>query len=152
MMIEELSVEERQNAENERAFGDRDARRFYAEVQENSINENCENWDTDKLCSDGYKNDTETFAYQRHQYDDDHSSYRPHPHRNVNVPTRSICYVFMPGERQPVPVELRTARISGGVILVHYRPDADIREGNRVYSFTSFQQPRGQQALRPILV
>lgn len=136
----ELSVEERQNVENERLYKKLDTG-CPCEVEENSINENWENWDACQMCA-GTKNEMLTF-----NYDDQRFSCEQRP-----VPVQSICYVFMPDQSEPVAVKLRTARIPGGVLCVTYRPDVDIRNSNHLYSYTSFQQPQAQQALRPIMV
>jgi len=141
VVVTELSLEERQNAENERMSNKLNAC-CPSETEENSINENWENWDACQMCA-ADKNETAAFDY-------DH--FPCHQQQRSPMPPQSICYVFMPDQSEPVPVKLRTARIPGGILCVSYRPDVDIRNSNYVYSYTSFQQPQAQQALRPIMV
>lgn len=139
---EHLLLEERQNAENEqeqrqnrlnheleKKFLDICEYNNYECEQQNAVNESWETWDGCYLCAG------DTLP--------DKSEWQPKP--------SSMCYVFMPGQAEPVPVKLRTARIPGGVMWISYRPDLDIYDNH--YSNCSYTtSSQLAQAQRPIVV
>ncbi len=143
--LAKMTLEESENAENEllerRENNENEAleHKFLAmkehqyECAENAVNENWENWDACYVCAGGF------------------CGCRVYPHRQQPryQSANSICYVFMPGQAEPVPVKLRTARIPGGVMWISYRPDVDIRSADGYYTYTSSQIP---QAQHPTLV
>ncbi|XKL68908.1 hypothetical protein PGB90_006677 [Kerria lacca] len=145
---ENEKIERQQNYENEEL-----ERKFLAmkecqyETKQNIINESWDNWDGCYLCG-GHT------EYHHHQPEYSQWSYNQFPyHRNQfehhQRGCNSICYVFMPGQLEPVPVKLRNAKIPGGVMWISYRPDVDMHPAHNLYSFTSSQIPQGQH---PIVV
>lgn len=126
----ENEIEHRQNCANE-ALERKLADPYYMEEEQNMVNENWENWDCCYLCA----SQQQSLYYPSYNY----TSYSA-------LPQHSICYVFMPGQPEPVPVKLRNAKIPGGVMWVSYQPDLDIR-GDDLHAYTSSQIPQGQRAI-----
>ncbi|XP_065218894.1 uncharacterized protein LOC135844590 [Planococcus citri] len=111
------------------------------EHDQNVANENWENWDSCYLCAQAHTQSAFSAA-----------SAPPPPYSptaNTDSNSNSICYVFMPGQVEPVPVKLRNAKIPGGVMWIVYRPDLDLCYRDNLYEITSNQIA---QAQRPILV
>lgn len=146
----------RQNEENERLerklLASKQQRNVNECEMDNALNENSENWDNWDACymcagNGQYQN------YQQHSIDDHSRCELPPMSPQWSIQQRSshnsICYVFMPGQAEPIPVRLRTARIPGGAMWITYRPDVDIPSTQNLYSNSVSQIA---QAQRPIVV
>lgn len=141
----ENEIEHRQNCDNEvleRKLAELQHPQ-YMEEEQNMVNENWENWDSCYLCA-GQQQSLYCPSYNQPSYH--YPSYNYPSNTFSALPQHSICYVFMPGQPEPVPVKLRNAKIPGGFMCISYQPDLDIRGGD-LHAYTSSQIPQGQRAI-----
>lgn len=139
LLEKKLSAKQRANNENVDSL----------ELDQNVANENWENWDSCYMCAHvhAYADADAHGRTQSHlptQFSAE--AYAP---QALTANSNSVCYVFMPGQVEPVPVKLRNAKIPGGVMWIVYRPDLDLCYRDNLYEITSNQLA---QAQHPILV
>jgi len=131
------SPEQYENEQNEKMESERSIR---------------ENWENEKLESEMITDDCILENLENHYRSfSETETYQNFPGGS----SRSICWVFMPGQSQPIPVKLRSNKLPGGFIWVSHRvpnpnPDSDICHRHTQLA-TSSQLPQ-QQFSNSILV